>query len=91
MESKIDEEFLENWFSDYFFITVGVKREAVTRDADFSKDLGLCSFDLMAMLCQIEDRFGNELDCHDLVLSDEIDEVETVQQAIDMLLKKNEN
>lgn len=59
-----------------------VEAETIVPQANLLDDLGLDSIDLMTMVMALEERFGIE------VPDEEVEGVETVQQALDLLAKK---
>lgn len=59
-----------------------VEAETIVPQANLLDDLGLDSIDLMTMVMALEERFGIE------VPDEDVEGVETVQQALDLLAKK---
>jgi acyl carrier protein len=59
-----------------------VDGDTITPEATFLEDLGLDSIDLMTMVMALEEEFGIEVD------DSEVEGIETVSQALDLLTSK---
>ena len=59
-----------------------VDGDTITHEATFLEDLGLDSIDLMTMVMALEEEFGIEVD------DSEVEGIETVSQALDLLTSK---
>jgi acyl carrier protein len=60
----------------------GVDGEKVTPEADLQKDLGMDSLDTVEMTVGLEDRFDIEIP------DEELEDVQTVNDAIDLIQQK---
>lgn len=61
---------------------LGVEAEQVTPEASFTEDLGADSLDLFEVVMGLEEAFGVSIDNEDL------DQIKTVQDAIDYIQQK---
>ena len=61
---------------------LGVEASQVTPEASFTEDLGADSLDLFEVVMGLEEEFGVSIDNEDL------DQIKTVQDAIDYIEKK---
>ncbi len=75
----MEESELLDWFRDYLFAHLGVRRECVTVDADFQNDLGADSLDYVALVLEVEEEFG-------ITITDkDAEEIQTVGDAIRLI------
>lgn len=61
---------------------LGVEASQVTPEASFTEDLGADSLDLFEVVMGLEEEFGVSIDNEDL------DQIKTVQDAMDYIAKK---
>ena len=61
---------------------LNVKEEEITSDASFTEELGADSLDVVQLVMGFEDEFDIEIP------DDEVEEIRTVQNAIDYISKK---
>ncbi len=57
----------------------GIEKDSISLDSKLINDLGLSSYDIVDLACQIEDEFGKEIP------DDKIRGLQTVQDIVDLL------
>jgi acyl carrier protein len=80
--SKLTRELLRDKLITIIVDQLGVDEEEVTLTADFSNDLGADSLDSVELVMEIEQEFDIEIP------DEECEDVRSVQQALDLLVRK---
>ena len=71
---------LLDWFRNFLFKELGVRKELVTIDADLVKDLGADSLDQVSLILDLEERFKLTISDEDAVQISTVGDVITLIQ-----------